>query len=135
MKNAMILTAVISALFAGSACAKTPVKTPEIIEEYDHTPRKLFQKCTYETDKLWIQENDYCPEGDIRCHNLTLVIVNKKTGDFKYMRGKHMTLGNKHFNLYSDNKYEYSLPDEENIMYIDEKNDNKQTIIKLNNCK
>lgn len=28
MKNAMILTAVISAIFAGSACAKTPVKTP-----------------------------------------------------------------------------------------------------------
>ena len=29
MKNAIILTAVISAIFAGSACAKTPVKTPE----------------------------------------------------------------------------------------------------------
>ena len=29
MKKTMILTAVISAIFAGSACAKTPVKTPE----------------------------------------------------------------------------------------------------------
>ena len=63
MKKAMILTAaVIFAIFAGSACAKTPVKTPI------KTPEKIIQ-CTNALDNYeyleCIQKNNEIYEKQI----------------------------------------------------------------------
>ena len=132
----MILTAVISAFFAGSVCAKTPVKNSVETEQENYIPS--YEKCSYENDELWVQENNYCPEGDIRCKNLLLVIVNKKTGDFNYMRGTYY----KSYNFFSDNKYDYLISEDENndnlitISKYDKNTDFKnQKIIKLHHCK
>lgn len=129
MKNAMILAAVISAIFAGSACAKTPVKNSVETEQENYVPS--YEKCSYENDELWVQNKNYCMEGVINCPDIILVVINKKTGEFNYMRGEYHNRGN--FYQFKDKKYEYLLNPDENEMYIEKKNGESETI-KLNSC-
>ncbi|MBQ9258287.1 MAG: DUF1311 domain-containing protein [Neisseriaceae bacterium] len=97
MKNAMILTAVISAIFAGSACAKTPVKTPL------KTPEKLIQ-CTREMSNYeyleCVQKNNEIYEKQINkvYSELKIKLKNEDNDDIT------LTKSQKAWKIYRDNQ-------------------------------
>ena len=72
MKNAIILTAVLSAIFASSACAKTPVKTPEkVVSQTTKITQKDFDK---------LEEINGSSTGDFLKNSKWTPIIKSKIG-------------------------------------------------------
>ena len=84
MKNAMILTAIISALFAGSACAKTPVKTPEkTVSQTAKITQKDFDKLENMDTADFLKNSKWTPiiksKIGVDNHKFLLDEINNKT--------------------------------------------------------
>lgn len=70
----------------------------------------LVEKCTYETDDLWIKLVTLCQEGELTCDKIVYIGLNKKTGDFITLSGKSVISKNSYNFLYyefinNDTKY------------------------------
>lgn len=69
-----------------------------------------MEKCSYETDDLWIKIINLCEEGEMSCDKMVYIGLNKKTGDYITLSGKSVISKSNYSFLYyefinNDTKY------------------------------
>lgn len=70
----------------------------------------IMEKCSYETDDLWIKIINLCEEGEMSCDKMVYIGLNKKTGDYITLSGKSVISKSNYSFLYyefinNDTKY------------------------------
>lgn len=70
----------------------------------------IMEKCSYETDDLWIKIINLCEEGEMSCDKMVYIGLNKKTGDYITLSGKSVISKSNYNFLYyefinNDTKY------------------------------
>lgn len=54
-----------------------------IVSFFTAAKAAIMEKCSYETDDLWIKIINLCEEGEMSCDKMVYIGLNKKTGDYK----------------------------------------------------